>query len=155
MSLTFLGTPCRILGKIEAERPCDLCGNCTLKTAVVVEVEGAAAPWEIGRDCAAQNIFGKKTAANARKVDKAVAAAEAAERNQCHIDINKAQRMQLSRNEANQAFNRTGRKLAGTFFAARGPFTVRVDGKDPADVEFFQRLGFTPVSDPVPMNCDL
>lgn len=60
-------------GKIEAERPCDICGNETLKTAVVFDVEGVH--MHVGRVCASKAFRCKVS-----EIDKAAKTHEREER---------------------------------------------------------------------------
>ena len=60
-------------GKIEAERPCDICGNETLKTAVVFDVEGVH--MHVGRVCASKAFRCKVS-----EIDKAAKTHECEER---------------------------------------------------------------------------
>lgn len=140
------GMPAKVLGKMEAERPCDLCGNTTLKTAVVVECGGAQI--QIGRHCAAKAIYGSKSAGNACKIDSDVFFAEKERLHRQYLEENKISRICSIHDKrycggvANWSYKKTGRKVVGSFFATLGDLIVRVDGKDMQDVLFYQKLGF-------------
>ena len=135
---TFNGMECKVLGKMEAERPCDCCGTNLLKTAVVIELENGT-QLQVGRDCAAKAIHGRKTSANARKIDQAASNAE--HEANC-LNSAKMARIAEKKNEANHRFNATGRPVAGSFFAINGGNVVRVDGSDAVDVQWFADQGF-------------
>jgi len=145
---TLNGMPAKVLGKIEAERPCDLCGTTLLKTAVVIECDGQQL--HFGRDCAAMSLHGNKSHANQKRVDRAVMAAEHEARQQAEIEAAKLRRIstvedceQNSPNNPNAKYNRTGRPRIGSYFAEdSNGRKVRVDGTDPADVEFYNSRGF-------------
>jgi len=132
-----MATNYRILGKIEAERPCDCCGNKILKVAVVIDLEGVQVHY--GRDCAGRLLYGCKSLANARKAEKAADAADYAAK---MGRDNRLRRVSKDKNRANYLYAGTRRGLDGSFFAVKGSDVVRVDGKDEADVAFFLSEGF-------------
>ena len=127
----------KVLGKIEAERPCDCCGNKVLKVAVVIDLEGLQVHY--GRECAGKLLYGSKSAANGRKAERAAdAAAFEASRDR----DNRLRRVASDKMEANRFYASSRRPLAGSYFASNGARVVRVDGSDSRDVAFFAAEGF-------------
>jgi len=153
---------------------CEKCGtNCPKRRVEVLPVDAdgnACGPVQLwGVNCAAFARYGSKSQ---RHQSRVVAEANEAERQRAAREREKLARVAaVSRsynfggaavvcgsgegndslgNVANRLYHRTGRSLAGSYFA-RGPYgeVVRVDGSDAADVQFFVARGYVQCSNPV------
>lgn len=139
----------RVLGINDDVCTCECCGKHNLKCTValsVLDVDGndSGEIVRYGRDCAALAMLGRKSAANARKIEAiALAANHAAE---CE-SRQKLERVATDKNRANYLYACTRRSLDGSFFAHRGAEVVRVDGSDSRDVAFFAGLGFAALAE--------
>ena len=62
-----------IKATISAERPCDVCGNNRLERNVILADSRDGSTLYVGADCAAQLVYGKKTAANRKSTERVAA----------------------------------------------------------------------------------
>lgn len=161
--------PIKVL-KVTEEGHCEKCGrDCPRRRVLVVPVDrdgnpsGEQQAW--GVNCAAQAKYGKKSASAQAVI---LAEADANERDRLYNERQKLARVAAvgrsyslggpdfecddagQLNLANRLYHRTGRGLQGSYLARNADgHAVRVDGRDPRDVEFYVSRGFTQFTDPV------
>lgn len=123
---------------------CDACKKKNVKILIAVQESGSIVPWLCGRDCAAKLVYGetnlknqKRIEAEARQADLAVAQKRQRKRERIAIG---------SIDKTNQRYIQSGRPNVGSYIASKGDAVVRVDGSDPADVAFYEAMGFVQVS---------
>lgn len=123
---------------------CAACKKKNLKVTIVILEDGSTVPWLCGRDCAAKLVYGesnpknlKRIEAEARQADLAVAQQKQRKRERIAIG---------SIDKTNQRYIQSGRPNVGSYIASKGDAIVRVDGSDPADVAFYEAMGFVQVS---------
>lgn len=129
----------KVLGTTDEITTCDCCGKANLKLTVALESD-ATGIIHYGRDCAARAIHGHNSR---RNVNRVMDSAAAAVRHNQRVAEGKEARVSTDYNQANKLYARTGRTLAGSYFATRGAFVVRVDGKDTADASHYAAAGYT------------
>ena len=150
--LTYDGMPAKVLGKIEAERPCDNCGTNLLKTAVVIEV-GNGQQIQIGRQCAAAKLFGKKSSANGKRVDAVVYAADKAAKHKAadFTAWDKRAAKGTDKCKAIMAAVAVGYKgMVGFQHATNGTVFFVVNPDDAVMLDWMTDRGFTLVGNPFP-----
>jgi hypothetical protein len=137
--------------KVTEEGHCEKCGRPCPRRRVLVQPLDGGEPQAWGVNCAAEVKYGKKTA----KLQQTILfEAENAERERLYTEKEKLARVAAGgegpQNLANRLYHRTGRGLVGSYFATNPEgHVVRVDGRDPRDVEFYASRGFVQVTQAV------
>jgi hypothetical protein len=146
----------KILGMAEEGR-CECCGaNCPRRRVAVAPIDADGNEGEVqffGVICAAK----ANRSTSARIVNAASNADYQAKLAAADRERRFAYRVEAEvpgdtpQGRANLRYRRTGRSLIGSYFLANAAGQiVRVDGKDPVDVELFRSRGFTEqLSEPV------
>lgn len=161
--------------KITEEGHCEKCGRACPRRRVLIQpidVDGnpSGEPQAWGVNCAAEARHGSKS----RSAQSQIVAE--AEREQLVAALNERQKLarvaiegcgysigggtpficggddrnNSPENVANRLYHRTRRPIAGSYFArSEKGSVVRVDGRDPVDVEFFASRGFVQATEPV------
>jgi hypothetical protein len=127
----------KMLGITDEVTDCDCCGKRGLKCTVALESDQSGIV-HYGRDCAGMALFGRKSAANTRKVVSMAQAIEYAARMERQ---NKLARVAQDKNRANYLYACTRRTLENSVFLYRGGEVVRAQAGD--DCAWYLANGFT------------
>lgn len=128
----------KVLGLTDSVTDCDCCGKRGLKCTVALESEHSGVVY-YGRDCAGMALYGRKSAANTRRVESVAREADYARE---ATRRNKLARVAQDRNRANYLYACTRLPLEGSAFLYRGTEVVRAQSGD--DMQFYLSEGFSP-----------
>lgn len=150
----------KILGMAD-EGKCEHCGaNCPKRRVAVMPVDADGCTHDVqywGVICASKVRYGSKSVG---KQSAIVAAAQKADADREYTARQKMSRVvtdsltrdfggglvvtfRTNKDGANRLYRMTGRRLVGSYFAENAAgHIVRVDGTDPADVQFYADHGF-------------
>lgn len=126
----------KLLGITDSVTDCDCCGKRGLKCTVAMESDHSGIVY-YGRDCAGEALYGRKSAANTRRVSQEVAALEYHAK---QLASAKTARIAQDKGRANYLYSCTRRPLEGSRFLYRSDEVVRAQAGD--DCAWYLAQGF-------------